>query len=77
MAQRTYETTYELPGGMPVVAILQADEDAGRVTACYGPNGYPLDVHKIWIESDDLDVGLIPLALAIKLEAGETNESTT
>ena len=70
--ERTIEFTYELPGGLPIVAQVQLAEESGRVLRCFGPNGYQLDADAIWIDdTNNPEVGLMPLTQILKQEAGE------
>jgi hypothetical protein len=69
--QRTIEFVYELPGGLPLAVQVDLAEESGRVMRCFGPNGYPLDTDAIWIDTGNVDVGLMPLTFILKQEAGE------
>ena len=68
---RTIEFVYELPGGLPLAVQVELAEASGRVLRCFGPNGYALDVERIWIDSGNTEVGLLPLEFILKQEAGE------
>jgi len=69
------EFIYELPGGLPLYVQCEVTEESIRIAECVGPNGYPVDPEKIWIDNDNIDVGLLPLTLVLKQEAGERGSS--
>lgn len=48
--QKTIEFTYDLPGGMPIVAQVEVSGDSARVLRAFGPNGYPIDTEALWIK---------------------------
>lgn len=65
---------YELPGGCPIYVQCELAEEAVRIIRCKLPMGYDLDPEKIWIDTGEIEVGLLPLTLVLKQEAGERGE---
>lgn len=60
---------YQLPGGMDIYVACDVTPESIHIVRCCNGAG-ELDPDKIWIDTEG-DVGLLPLTMLIKQEAGE------